>query len=129
MSKPRQVVCGAVVARPADQLHAEMAEACRQGRGVIAARIPKPFSGEPTSCRLERRPPQPASPPAYPAQAEDTYAMKADERRAAAARRAIADEEEARTAVARFRPFICVAAVSATTPKSSSPDPYGLEQH
>ena len=129
MSMPRRVVCGAVAARPADEVHAEMADACRQGRAVVAACIPKPITGAPSSCRLERRPPQPASPPAYPAQAGDDQAIKADERRAAAARRVVADEEEARAAVARFRPFVRVAAVSATTPNSDGEDPYSLEPH
>ena len=106
-----------------------MADACRQGRATVSTRIPEPSHGTPSSCRLERRPPQPASSPAYPVKAGDSLAWIADERRAAAARRAIADEEETRAAIARFRPFMRVAAGRATTPRSESPDPYGLRRY
>ena len=94
---------------------------------MVAAGFPRPVSGSPSSCRLEVRPPKPSSQPAYPTQEGDSQAVKADKRRAANARRAIVDEEEARAAGARFRQVIRVAAVSAKTPNNDGEDHFGLK--
>ena len=101
-------------------------DACRQGRAAVATRIPEPVRGAPFSYSVVRRPPRPASSPINPVQAGESLNNIAEERRAAAARRAVADEEETRAVIARFRPFLRVAAVRATTPRSNSPDPFNL---
>ena len=124
---PKKFICGSVAARPADEAHAELAEACRQGRAVVAAPIPAPVSGSPTSFRLVQRPPQPPSTPTLPLEAGDDPAKKADERRAAAGRRAIAEENDQRGAAERFGPFLTVAAKSATTPREGE-DPFDIRR-
>ena len=112
-------MCGAVAVRPADETYALLTEACRQGRAVIAAPIPAPISGSPTSFRIVQRPPQPPSTP--PVRAGNNPARKADERRATAERRAVVEEEEVRSSLARFQPFVGVAAVSTTKPENEDP--------
>ena len=120
MSTPRTIFCRKVAARPAEEVRSLLADACREGREVIATPIPKPASGAPFSFHLITRPPLPKTLPPRPV--EELPAALAAERVAAAATRAAAVEE---AAIAKIEPIVNVAAVSAA-PKGE--DPYDLRR-
>ena len=118
----------------ADRVDAEMADLCRQDRAKLVAGCgPQPRASRISTCSVMVGRPQAASPSRgspepYPVRAGSDYseARNADERRAAASRRHIADEEETRAAIGRFRPFLRVASVSISPPRVRGPDPYGF---
>ena len=121
-----------------DHIHAVMADLCRQDRAKVAGCGPQPAAPRILTCSVRISRPQAAPPSergrlkpttqsAYPVQAGSysSEIRRADEARAAATRRSIAEEEETRAAIGRFRPFLRVAAISVSPPRVKGPDPGG----
>ena len=106
-------------------LHAAMADASRQGRAAVAA-APEPPARTPSTCRLSQGRPQPvisrlpASPEVPAAKPPRSPAVDLVSQ---------LREEEHRSAVKKFRPYLQVAAIRVMSPqpqREASPDPYGF---
>ena len=143
--KPTQVAEDSVVQRPIVQrhvratpithipspiarLHAEMVDISRQGRAKVAGCGPQPAAPRASTCSVTVGKPQTAPPSGggHPTPTRNSPPSRsAATARDAAAKRA---EKETRDAIARFRPFLRVAAV-AVLPKKAGPDPFGLGRH
>ena len=106
-----------------------LAEASRDGRAMVAGGGTQPAVPGGSKCSLSRGRPQ-IAPPTNRRRSPAASALSHPSQSPATARKAAAlqAEEEQREAIARYRPFIQVAAVSAA-PRSSSPDPFGLGRH
>ena len=111
----------------------ELADASRQGRALVAGCAPQPACSRPrrpSTCQLTRSQPLPAASQQPAGQVQSSARRPPASRQRAAEARSAATraEDEERQAIDRFRPFIRVAAVSAT-PRPTSPDHFGLRRH
>ena len=113
---------------PVVRVRVDMAAASRQGRRQVADCGQKSPSCPRSRCVLSQGAPRPAAcqPPASRRGPNRSPDKREDIARAAAT---IAEDEQRRM-IAKFQPFVRVAAMSASKPaRGSSPDHYGLRRH